>query len=301
MDTTLVILAAGLGSRFGGGSAKQVAAIGENGEIIADYSVFDAIRAGFTKIVYVIKEDMEKSFAENVSSKIKGAKVCLAFQKLDDLPLGFSGFNRERPWGTAHALWAARHEVNEPFMMIYADDFYGKKTFADMNKFLIDTAYDETAFAMAGYKLEKTLSEHGSVARGVCTLKDGYLVKIDETLNIHMRPDGIAYPIYGNENNYKFLPFDSIVSMGAFASKPSIFMQIEKGFAEFLTNNQQNLKAEYYAPVVISDMINNGQASVKVVEADEQWYGITHADDKPIVQAAIAKMTENGVYPKKLF
>jgi len=299
MDTTLVILAAGMGSRFGGGSAKQVARLGKHGEILADYSVYDAIRAGFTKIVYVIKDDMEEAFVENVSSKIKGAKVELAFQRMDDLPQGFAPpAGREKPWGTAHALWAARHAVNEPFMMTQADDFYGADMYVSTYNFLTDTANGDFDYAMGGYRLENTLSGHGGVSRGVCMAKDGYLVEMRETYQIQQRPEGIAYPA---DSGYKYLPGSTLVSMGAFAFKPTVFDAIEKGFAEFLSENQLNPKAEYYATAFVNDIVADGKATMKILETDGKWLGVTYQEDKEIVEKALWSLIEQGEYPERLF
>lgn len=298
-NTTLVVLAAGLGSRFGGGSAKQVARLGKHGEILADFSAFDAIRAGFTKIVFVIKDDMEEVFVENVSSKIKGAEVALAFQRISDLPPGFAvPDGREKPWGTAHALWAARHAVNEPFMMIHADDFYGADIYKFAHNFLTDDANGDFDYAMGGYRLENTLSDHGGVSRGVCTVRDGYLTDVVETLEIQRRPDGIAYPA---GDSFKYLPGSTIVSMGAFAFKPTIFAEIEKAFTEFLKQNQQNLRAELFATALVSGLIASGTATVKILETHDQWLGVTYQEDKDRVQNAIWQLIEQGKYPEKLF
>ena len=301
MNTTLVILAAGLGSRFGGGSAKQVSAVGRSGEIIADYSVFDAIRAGFTKIVYVIKEDMEEAFVKNVSSKIKGAEVVLAFQKMDDLPAGYSVSGREKPWGTAHALWAARHVVNEPMMMIHGDDFYGADVYKAVNNFLRDKSLGEFDYAMGGYRLENTLSPMGGVSRGICVVNNGKMTDMRETHKIRMYPDGIAYPDPANEERLIFLPGSSIVSMGAFAFKPSIFTEIEKDFVDFLSQNPQNPKAELLMPDVVSKLLTTGKATMQVLETTGKWFGVTYQEDKPAVVQAIADLVEQGVYPEKLF
>ena len=298
-NTTLVVLAAGLGSRFGGGSAKQVARLGRHGEILADFSAYDAIRAGFTKIVYVIKDDMEEAFVENVSSKIKGAEVALAFQCINDLPTGFTlPAGREKPWGTAHAVWAARHAVNEPFMMIHADDFYGADIYKSIHGFLTGGAGGDFDYAMGGYRLENTLSDHGGVSRGVCATKDGYLTDVVETLEIQKRPEGIAYPADGG---YKYLPGSTIVSMGAFAFKPTVFNEIEKSFAEFLAENQQNPKAELFATAFVSNLIAGRIATVKVIETKDQWLGVTYQEDQERVQKAIWELIEQGKYPEKLF
>lgn len=298
MDTTLVILAAGLSSRFGGGSTKQVAAVGPNGEIIADYLVFDAIRGGFTKIVYVIKEDMEENFVKNVSSKIKGAEVVLAFQKMDDLPTGFDLWAREKPWGTAHALWAARHAVDEPMMLVHCDDFYGADIFATVNNFLSDPENGDFDYAVGGYRLENTLSENGGVNRGVCAVKNGFLAGMEEIREIQRRPEGIAYPA---EGGLKYLPGSAIVSMGAFAFKPSIFAAIEADFAQFLSKNAKNPTVEFYLTSVVGDILQRGEATMKVLEAKARWFGVTFPEDKAAVVEAIAGLIKQGEYPQKLF
>ncbi|MDR2182841.1 MAG: nucleotidyltransferase [Clostridiales bacterium] len=299
MDTTLVVLAAGLGSRFGGGSAKQVARLGKHGEILADFSAFDAIRAGFTKIVFVIKDDMKDAFVENVASRIKGAAVELAFQRTHDLPPGFAPPpDRQKPWGTAHALWAARHNVKEPFMMIHADDFYGAEVYKLAHDFLTGDASGDFDYAMGGYRLENTLSDHGGVSRGVCAVSGGFLTDIVETLQIQRRPDGIAYP---DGDGFKYLPGSTIVSMGAFALKPTVFNEIEKSFAEFLAKNGQNPKAELFATTFVSGLISGGIATVKILETKDQWLGVTYPEDKERVQAALWDLIARGEYPEKLF
>ena len=299
LNTTLVVLAAGLGSRFGGGSAKQVARLGKHGEILADFSAYDAIQAGFTKIVYIIKDDMKDAFIENVSSKINGAEVGLAFQRIDDLPAGFTlPAGREKPWGTAHALWAARNEVNEPFMMIHADDFYGDSIYKSIHSFLTDTASEDYSYAMGGYRLENTLSDHGGVNRGVCTAKDGYLVEVLETMQIERRPDGIAYP---SGDGFKYLPGSSIVSMGAFAFKPTVFDELEKDFVEFLKKDRETPKAEFIATAFVSKLIAEQKATVKVIETEDQWLGVTYQEDQERAQKAIWELMAQGKYPEKLF
>jgi len=299
VNTTLVVLAAGLGSRFGGGSAKQVARLGKHGEILADFSAHDAITAGFTKIVYIIKEGMQDAFAENVTSKIKGIKTEIAFQALEDLPPGFTlNPDRQRPWGTAHALWAARHAVSEPFMMIHADDFYGDYIYKAINRFLTESS-GNFEYAMGGYRLENTLSDHGGVSRGVCAADaDGYLTNVQETHNIHRRPDGIAYP---DGDDFKYLPGSAIASMGAFAFKPTVFKEIEKFFVNFLQKNQDNPKAELLATDMVGSLITNKIATVKVIETADQWLGVTYQEDQERVQKAIWELINQGKYPERLF
>lgn len=300
MNTTLVILAAGLGSRYGG--LKQMETIGKHGEIIADFSVYDAITAGFNKIVYVIKDEMEKDFEEKVSSKIKGAKVELAFQRTDDLPRGFSpNPDRTRPWGTSHALWAARHAVNEPFMVISADDFYGRGVFKSMFDFLTSgpDKSGKYAFAMPGHLLENTVSEHGYVSRAKCTVdSNNYLTEIKEILRITKTNEGIGYEEDGKFIN---LPGDTIVNMCTFAFTPEIFAEVEKGFAKFLTANPQTLDKEYFMNATVRALIKSGLATLKVLPATDRWMGITYQDDLEKAKKAIWQLIDQGVYPEKLF
>jgi UTP-glucose-1-phosphate uridylyltransferase len=259
MNTTLVILAAGLGSRYGG--LKQMETIGKHGEIIADFSVYDAMAAGFNKIVYVIKESMiDEGFEEKVTSKIKGAKIEIAFQKTDDLPPGFEpNPKRERPWGTSHALWAARHVTNEPFMVISADDFYGRGVFESMHGFLTSGSSDSYAFAMPGHLLENTVSDHGSVSRAKCTVdtKTNHLTEIEEIRHITKTESGIGYE---SDGKFIYLPNNTIVNMLVFGFTPAIFGEIEKGFAEFLRADPKTLDKEYFLNATVKSLIKSGLA-----------------------------------------
>jgi len=312
MNTTLVILAAGLGSRYGG--LKQMESIGKHNEIIADFSVYDAITAGFNKIVYVIKEEMKEDFEERVASRIKGSKgangvkIELAFQKMDDLPAGFTpNPERTRPWGTSHALWAARHVVNEPFMVISADDFYGRGVFKSMHGFLTgeaaqsaDTPDKPYPFAMPGHLLENTVSDHGSVSRAKCTVdpQTGLLTEIEELTRITKTADGINY-----EDNGKLIPLPggTIVNMLVFAFTPAIFGEIEKGLAEFLQTSHQNLDKEYYLNATVRHLIENNKATLKVIPATDRWMGITYKEDLEKAREAIWQLIDQNVYPEKLF
>jgi len=299
MDTTLVILAAGLGTRFGGGSEKQLATVGKHGEIMSDFSVYDAILGGFTKVVYVIKPDMEPMFTENIASKIKGAKAITAFQRMEDLPAGLSvPQGREKPWGTAHAMWAARHEVKEPFMVINADDYYGRSIYKAMNSFLRDEKNGNYDYAMGGYFLGNTVSEYGSVSRGICTLKDGFLVDVEEIKGIEKRPEGISY---ARGDIFHVLPDDTPVSMNAFAFKPSIFNEFERIFAHFLAENSRNLTAEIGMADIAKELIKRGAATMSVLPATDRWYGFTYKAEQEIVRKAVWDMIDQGIYPEKLF
>ena len=299
MNATLVVLAAGMGSRFGG--LKQVAPLGKHGEIIADFSVYDAMLAGFNKVVYIIKAEMEELFVETVVNRVKGSgiKTELVFQDMDDLPGGLKApATREKPWGTSHALWTARNVVNEPFMVINADDFYGRAVYKSIYDFLTDNANGDHDYSMGGYHLENTVSTYGSVSRGVCNVKDGFLVDIEEITAIEKRHDGIGYT---KDGSFKYLPGSAVVSMNTFGFKPSIFAELEKGFAHFLTENLQSPKAEYYLPLTIQELLSTGKATMKVLPALDTWYGFTYQEDKEIVQKAVWEMIEQGKYPEKLF
>ena len=299
MNTTLVVLAAGMGSRFGG--LKQVVPLGRHGEIIADFSVYDAMMAGFNKVVYIIKAEMEELFTESVVNRVKGSgiKIDLAFQDINDLPDGFTALEtREKPWGTSHALWAARNVINEPFMVINADDFYGRAVYKSIHDFLTDSTNGDYDYSMGGYLLENTVSSYGSVSRGVCSVKDGFLTGIEEIISIEKRNDGIGY---ATDKGFKYLPGSTVVSMNTFGFKPSIFGEIEKGLAHFLSKNLQSPKAEYFLPLTIQELLSANKATMKVLPALDTWYGFTYQEDKEIVQKAVWELIEQGKYPEKLF
>jgi NDP-sugar pyrophosphorylase family protein len=299
MKPTLLILAAGMGSRFGG--LKQVEPVGPNGEAIIDYTIFDAIRAGFGKVVFVIRENFADAFREKFDTKLRGRiEVNYAYQELDMLPEGFTlPEGREKPWGTAHAILVAKDAVHEPFCALNADDFYGKNAFLVMADFLRSSA-NSAEYSMVGYRLRNTLSEHGSVSRGVCEVNDqNNLVKIREVTKIFKKEDaaysveedGSKIPMTGNES----------VSMNFWGFKPSIFPRIENRFADFLKTEIGKPKSEMYIPSVVFDMIVDQQATVKVLEADSPWFGVTYKEDKPIVVAKIRSLISAGEYPEKLW
>ncbi len=303
MKTTLVILAAGMGSRYGG--LKQVDPVGPGGETIMDYSVFDALRAGFKRIVFVIRSDFEQVFKETIGAKYRGIiDVDYAFQAMDDLPAGFSlPPERAKPWGTAHAIRAVRALVNTPFAAINADDFYGCHAFQQLGCFLQgqqDFNNLRPRFAMVGYRLDKTLSAHGSVARGICTLKDNgqlrgvvemtKLVRVDSGVENRENPD-VPLALSGAE----------YVSLNLWGFTPALFTALEERFAQWLSENINNPKAEWYIPFVVDDMIKEEVVEVDVLPTSSSWFGITYREDKPVVTAAIQQLIAAGEYPPKLW
>jgi NDP-sugar pyrophosphorylase family protein len=299
MKPTLLILAAGMGSRFGG--LKQVEPVGPNGEAIIDYSIFDAIRAGFGKVVFVIRESFAEAFREKFGSKLEGKiEVQYVFQELENLPAGFTlPESREKPWGTAHAILVAKDAVKEPFCALNADDFYGFNAYKVMAEFLTKSS-DSHEYAMVGYKLSNTLSDFGSVSRGICQVNENdRLKKIVETVKIlkkedriiSIEPDGSETELTGNES----------VSMNLWGFKPSVFALLGEKFTAFLQNHIHELKSEIYIPSVVYDMIENKQATVKVLKADSPWFGVTYQEDKPFVIDKLNKLIEAGEYPEKLF
>lgn len=287
-NITLVVMAAGMGSRFGG--LKQLEPIGENGEALLDYSVYDAVKAGFNKVVFVIKHAIEKEFKEIVGSRIeKKVRVEYVFQENDKLPNGFTCPNdRVKPWGTAHAILCCKEVVKEPFAVINADDYYGKSAFVKIAEFLKSGTDD---YCMVGFRLKNTLTENGYVSRGVCETENGILKTVTERTKIvdckYTEDDG---------KNWTALNPDSIVSMNLWGFQPDIFSHIESGFVDFLNKNINTPKSEYYLPSVVSGLIESGEKQVKVLVAEDKWYGVTYKEDKEDVVAAIKKMTDGGLY-----
>ncbi len=299
MKPTLLILAAGMGSRFGG--LKQVEPVGPNGEAIIDYSIYDAVKAGFGKVVFVIRESFAEEFIEKFDPLLKGKiETEYVFQELDNLPAGFSlPENRKKPWGTAHAVLATRDVINEPFCALNADDFYGYNAFKAMADFLISSK-DETEYSMVGYRLSNTLSGYGSVSRGICDVdQNDYLKKIVETVKI-LKNNGRIFSIEadGSETD---LTGNEIASMNIWGFKPSVFSVIENKFIKFLNNNINEPKTEFFIPTEIYNMIQDNDASVKVLKADSPWFGVTYKGDKPIVVSRIKELIEAGEYPEKLY
>lgn len=299
MKPTLLILAAGMGSRFGG--LKQVEPVGPNGEAIIDYSIFDAIRTGFGKVVFIIRESFADAFKEKFDEKLKGKiEVDYVYQELDMLPDGYTlPEDREKPWGTAHAILVAKDAVNEPFCALNADDFYGFNAYKTMADFLTRSE-DSQEYSMVGYKLNKTLSDFGSVSRGICEVdENNYLQKIVENKKILKKEDEIISVM--DDGNEVKLTGEENVSMNIWGFKPSVFETLEEKFSEFLDTEIDKPKSEMYIPSVVFDMIDEGKAKVKVLEADSPWFGVTYKEDKPVVVEKINKMVQRGDYPEKLF
>ncbi len=300
MKPTLFVLAAGMGSRYGG--LKQLDGLGPNGETIMDYSVFDAIRAGFGKIVFVIRKDFENDFRSIVLKKYEGKVPCeVCFQSIDKVPAGCT-YNKERtkPWGTNHAVLMAKDIIKEPFAVINADDFYGKESFEVLAQFLCSVEGKQNAYCMAGYRVGNTLSENGSVSRGVCkTDADGFLTDVVERTSIERINGNI---VFKDENGELVqLQENTPVSMNMWAFTPEYFTYSEQAFKQFLKEHGQELKAEFYIPTVVNDLIVAGKATCRVLDTPSKWFGVTYAQDRQGVVDKIAKLIQEGVYPHKLF
>lgn len=300
MKPTLFVLAAGMGSRYGG--LKQLDGLGPNGETIMDYSIFDAIRGGFGKIVFVIRKDFEKDFREKIISKYENhIPVEVVFQDLNDLPAGFTcPEERVKPWGTNHAVLMGKKVINEPFAVINADDFYGRDSFAVLGAALSEMNGKKNDYCMVGYRVGNTLSESGSVARGVCsTDKDGYLTTVVERTAIE-RIDGKVS--FKDENNELVTIADNTpVSMNMWGFTPDYFEYSESFFTDFLKENISNLKCEYFIPLMVNKLINDKTARVKVLDTTSKWFGVTYAADRQSVVDKIQALVDAGEYPDKLF
>lgn len=292
-DITLLVMAAGMGSRYGG--LKQLDAVGPSGETIIDFSVYDAIRAGYNKVVFIIREDFEKQFKEKISNKYEDKiKVEIVYQDLHDLPNSFScPKDRSKPWGTGHAILAARNVISEPFAAINGDDFYGRESFK-----IISDHYSSmnSGFAMAAFQLDKTLSDYGSVSRGICEQNLNQLVTVVETHGIKKSSAGNIecdrdISLLGNE----------LVSMNMWGFMPSIFDHLEKMFNEFLDENISDLKSEFLIPSVVNDLIEKNIEKVQVLKTKSTWFGVTYIEDKPFVKNQIKELIQTGIYPEKLF
>ena len=296
---TLVILAAGMGSRYGG--LKQIDPISDAGEFILDFSIYDALRAGFSKVVFVIKEENLEVFRDTVGKRIEPfIEVKYVFQKLSDLPNGFiCPEGRTKPFGTAQAILAARHEVNEPFAVINADDFYGREAF-EMLATHLRSAKPTGDYCMAGYVLKNTLTENGSVSRGECSIDEkGYLTDVVERTKISPA-DGHA--VYTEDGVDHEISYDAIVSMNCWGFTPELFDEVMQGFAAFLASDAGDpLKREYYLPFAVRECMEAGKCTVRVYRTAAKWYGVTYAADKPVVVAALKEKTEAGLYPDGLW
>ena len=299
---TLVIMAAGLGSRFGGN--KQITPVDDAGHIIIDYSIYDAVRAGFGRVVCVIKPEMEAAFHRAIGARIaEKVELKYAYQTLDALPEGFSvPEGREKPWGTAHAVLCALPLVEDSFAAINADDFYGRGAFAAAADFLL-AGGDENEHAMVGYRVENTLTENGSVSRGVCEVDaDGYLTGVTERTRVSPREGGAAYSEDGGAS-WTFIPAGTPVSMNLWAFRRGVQEAFGRMFVDFLRDSVplSPLKAEYYLPWVPNRLIREGRARVRLLHTDERWYGMTYREDTQAVRAALARMKADGIYPQRLW
>jgi dTDP-glucose pyrophosphorylase len=301
MKPTLLILAAGIGSRYG--SLKQLDQIGPSGETIVDYSVYDAIRAGFGKVVFVIKENIATEFREVFDGKLKDKiEVDYAFQEIHKLPEGtVLSKERTKPWGTGHAVIMAADLIHEPFAVINADDFYGRGSYQSIADFYKDWKPSKiNAYCMVGFELGKTLSENGSVSRGVCKADGcGLLLEVNERTKIERDQKGIAY-IGENEESF-YLDDRTTVSMNFWGFTPSFFKYLEEGFLEFMKTNASSPKAEFYIPAVINDLLKRKEASVKILANSDQWFGMTYREDREMVVSKISELVKAGIYPANLW
>ena len=305
-ETALVIMAAGIGSRFGGG-IKQLEPVGPGGEIIMDYSIYDALKAGFDKIVFIIRRDLEEDFREVIGNRIeKVARVEYAFQELGDLPEGFSvPEGRKKPWGTGQAVLSIKGLVDGPFLVINADDYYGKEGFQKIHDYMVNhmkedgDVYD---MCMGGFILRNTLSDNGTVTRGVCTLDgDGSLKEVTETYEIRMEADGSMKAQDEQGNPVQVNP-DQHVSMNMWGLPAAFLKELEKGFPEFLENlTEGDIKSEYLLPKIIDKLVKAGKARVEVLETKDKWFGVTYKEDKETVVEAIRSLIAEGAYPERLY
>ena len=300
----LVVMAAGMGSRYGG--LKQIDPVDKEGHIIMDFSIYDAVRAGFKKVVFIIKKENEADFKAAIGDRIsKIIEVAYVFQDLNNLPEGYSiPEGRVKPWGTGHAILSCLDEVDGPFAVINADDYYGSHAFQMAYDFLSQNEEGDTySYMMVGYKLENTLTDNGHVARGVCvTDEDGHLVKINERTHIEKREDGAAYT-EDDGKTWVEIPEGSTVSMNMWGFSASILKELKDRFSKFLDENLEGnpLKCEYFLPFVVDELLIEKKATVKVLKSMDKWYGVTYKEDKPVVVAAIQKLKDEGLYPQKLW
>ena len=300
MKPTLLILAAGMGSRYGG--LKQLDGVGPNGETIMDYSVYDAIRAGFGKVVFVIRHDFEQEFRDKIISKYQDhIAVDVVFQDITALPAGFApNPERTKPWGTGHAVLMGKDAIKEPFAVINADDFYGAESFQILADALRKVADKENCYCMVGFQIENTLSENGTVSRGHCQVsEEGYLTGVNECHGIQRKGDKLVHTLAdGTEAEF---PAGAAVSMNMWGFTHDYFVHTEKAFIEFLQKNASELKSEFYIPTVVNDLITSGTVTLKVEKTPSKWFGVTYAADRPETIAQFKRLTDEGVYPQKLW
>ncbi len=301
MSPTLVILAAGMGSRYGG--LKQMDPLGPQGQTILDYSIYDAHRAGFGTIVFIIRRDFAEAFRARIQHNAvihAGMDVHYVMQDVKELPGGFTAMaGREKPWGTAHAVWCTRHAVDRPFAVVNADDFYGADAFRQLAQFLRAAQMSSHEYALVGYRLGQTLSEHGTVARGVCKVDEsGHLVSIEEQTALAPDPAGGARNSKADASTVHF-PADTVVSMNCWALTPAVFPQLETHLATFLRTHSGDMKSECYLPSVLGKLLAVKQATVRVLTTEARWCGVTYQQDKPGVQAALKALHDAGEYPEK--
>lgn len=299
---TLLVLAAGMGSRYG--SLKQMDGVGPNAEAIIDYSIYDAIRAGFGKVVFVIRHSFEEEFKEVFHPSRFGGRIAVdyVFQELDKLPEGFTlPQGREKPWGTNHAVMMGAEAIKaEPFAVINADDFYGQEAYQTTADYLRSVAGQRNHYCMVGYELEKTLSDHGSVSRGVCTVdRNGNLVSMVERTCIEREGSKVVFQ--DEKGAFQTLDPETPVSMNIFGFTPDYFEYSEAYFPEFLRENEENLKAEFYIPIMVNQLVASGKAQMRVLRSSAQWFGVTYKEDRPAVVARIRTLIDAGVYPEKLW
>ncbi|MCX6301463.1 MAG: NTP transferase domain-containing protein [Bacteroidia bacterium] len=299
MKPTLLVLAAGMGSRYGGN--KQLDEVGPSGETIIDYSIYDAIRAGFGKIVFVIRRDIEEQVKERFVEKLKGKIIVdYVFQEITNLPEGvIVSPERQKPWGTSHAILVTKDKIKEPFGVINADDYYGVESFKILHDFLVNDK-DQNCYCIVGYKLGNTLSDHGNVNRGVCKVgSDGLLQNIAEVRQIEKTHDGAKAP--GSDGKDIHFDGNEIVSMNLFGFKPGCYDFLGKEFRNFINKNGMDLKSELDIPTSLDIFVKNGNITIKILQTNERWFGVTYREDKPFVVESIRKMIRKGVYPARIY
>lgn len=299
MKPTLLILAAGIGSRYG--SLKQIDGLGPHGETIIDYSVYDAIQAGFGKVVFVIRRSIEQEFKESFAGKFSDQiEIDYVLQELDNIPAGMSvPDGRQKPWGTGHAVLVSADAIQEPFAMINADDYYGREAFQGMADYLRSLSIDAMEYSIMGYKLENTLSENGAVSRGICEKDtEGYLTAITERTKIYKAEAGIGFD---EDAAFQVLAADTPVSMNMMGFTPTVFPLAQRYFAQFMAERGTELKSEFYIPSILAQAITEDTAKVKVLSSDANWFGVTYKDDRPVVVSKLAQLTSEGIYPAPLW